>query len=585
MWYADLRFVIFFFLFLALPAQGGTFVFSIDSQEEFGQMNTALTKAIEAGEKDIVVDIAEGVYYYRANHVFRRYENFPDVSVRIEGHDAVLIAQGNDYRDGDSYEADFDPYASFIDMESLTAFDFWDDCRYAEGMAEVADEETKLCRLPIPQAEMYSDCSQLYVNIPQWFYSRTYKVESVEDGYIYFTVNDLKHITREDRTSINVNYDYLFGKQDTRFRLCYPALNARSHVQIVGNKVKAAPDAVIHECRVARFLYCGKSSFKTFTISGLHFLGNSSGDYLMMVDGVETDSFTIERCRFDAIKGFVLWAKDAPNITFSHNHVEHCQNGISATHSCENTRVVGNMFRDCGENMMQTFCVNCKGKDYYIAHNKFCNYGYSAVCLGMWLGYEGKVESSGIVEYNEMWLEPDYIAHKERYTLQDTGAIYLSPQHDMATVRYNYIHDIDGILYNRGIFCDDGASHFRVYGNVVMGVANSYSIESRNCENKLEGGNTDIRIEHNIVDTAIKFEGSSKGDNGCVVSGNVMLCREGEVPPENVYSRLTTESPDRQMTFWGYDEDGIVVDRRQMERLGKLGHYDSAIKAAKWRYK
>lgn len=341
----------------------------------------------------------------------------------------------------------------------------------------------------------------------------------------------------------------------------------------------------IHECRVTCFLNCHRSTYKAFSLSGLHFLGNNNGNFLIKLDSVVTDSFSVSDCRFEAIKSYVLWADNTPHVTFSHNNVEHCYNGVSASNSCVDTRVVDNSFSDCGENMMQTFCVNCKGKDYYVAHNKFCNYGYAAVGLGVWLGHEKERESSGIVEYNEIWLEPDYIAHKERYTLQDTGAIYLWPKNDGVTVRYNYIHDIDGMLLNRGIFCDDGASHFRLYGNVIINVANSFSIDARNCENKLPGANTDIRIEGNFVDSPIKFEGSSKGDNHCVVSGNVLFCKEGEEPPANVYSRLTTERPDQQMVYYGHGTDGIVINRRQMERLSKLPHYDSAIKAAKWRYK
>jgi hypothetical protein len=184
-----------------------------------------------------------------------------------------------------------------------------------------------------------------------------------------------------------------------------------------------------------------------------------------------------------------------------------------------------------------------------------------------------------------MWCDEDYIAHKEWYTLQDTGALYLWPKNDSVTVRNNYIHDIDGMLLNRGIFCDDGASHFRLYGNVVINIANSYSIDSRNCEKKFPGANEDNRMEGNIVDGPIKFEGSSKADNGCVVSGNVMLYKEGEEPPENIYSRLTTEKPDYQMTFLGKDQDVIVMERRQMERIQRLFGNDSAIKAARWRFK
>ena len=569
-------------LLSSLSAEAAPFVFIIDSQEKFAQMNAVLTKAIAEGETDIVMDIKKGVYYFRENHLLRRSDRCPDVAVTIQGHDAVLIADGNDYGNGQS----FNPDAAFVDTGSLTAFDFWDDCRYAEGLVEVVDKEAKLCRLPVSSEGLGVG---LYINIPQWFYSSTYKVEKAEKGYLYFTVPNLKYVEREERSGYNVNYDYLIGGQNIRFRLCNPSYAAVPDSPPFGGGAGEAP---FHECKVTCFLNCNKSSYKTFTLTGLHFLGNSSGNFLLKLDSVAADGFNVSQCRFEAIKSHVLWADRTPNISFSQNNVEHCNNGILASNSCTDTRVVGNTFSNCGENMMQTFCVNCKGRDYYVAHNTFCNFGYAAVGVGVPLSQEKVLESSGMVEYNEMWYDSDYIAHKEQYTLQDTGAIYFWPQNDSVTARYNYIHDIDGMCLNRGIFCDDGASHLRLYGNVVINIVNSYSIDSRNCENKLPGANTDIRIERNIVDRAIKFEGSSVGadpvsarDNGCIVSGNVMLCREGEPPPVNIYSRLTAESPDQQMSFYGHSSDGIIVSRQQMEQLRKQPHYDNAIKAAKWRYK
>lgn len=574
-------------LLSSLSAEAAPFVFTIDSQEKFAQMNAVLTKAIAEGETDIVLDITKGVYYFRENHMLRRSDRCPDVSVTIQGHDAVLIADGNDF--SNSHPSPLNPNAAFVDTSSLTAFDFWDDCRYAVGLVEVVDKEAKLCRLPVSPQTFSSPLLRggvgggvLYINIPQWFYSSTYKVEKAGEGYLYFTVPNLKYVERKERSGYNVNYDYLIGEQNIRFRLWNPSQWGSSELP---SHREGAGVGALHECRVTCFLNCDKSCYKTFALSGLHFLGNSNGNFLIKLDSVVTDSFSISDCRFEAIKSYVLWANRSPSVSFSQNRVEHCNNVVLSSNSCAETRVVGNTFRDCGENMMQTFCVNCKGKDYYIAHNEFCNYGYAAVGLGVPLSQEKVLESSGIVEYNEIWCDSDYIAHKERYTLQDTGAIYFWPQNDSVTARYNYIHDIDGMRLNRGIFCDDGASHFSVYGNVVMNVANSYSIESRNCENKLPGANTDIRIEGNFVDSPIKFEGSSKGDNHCVVSGNVLFYKEGEEPPVNVYSRLTTESPDRQMPFYGHDPDGIIVSRQQMEQLRELPHYNNAIKAAKWRYK
>ena len=442
---------------------------------------------------------------------------------------------------------------------------------------------------PSPNTQHPSPNTQhLYINIPQWFASTTYKVDRAEEGYLYFTAPKLEYIERSERSGYNVNYDHIIGGQDIRFRLWRPSLLA-----LRGN------EGTLHECRTHRFMTAQQCAYRHFTLSGLHFLGSSYSIGLIRLDGIHTEGFMVEHCHFEAIKGLVLWADETPAITFSDNTVEHCSSSISTSNSCTDTRVERNTFSNCGEDLKQSFCVQCKGKDYYIGHNSFRNFGYGAVGVGEWLGNEKRYESSGVIEHNEAWYDEDYLAHKERHTLMDAGAIYLWSKNDNVDIRYNYIHDIDGMLLNRGIFCDDGACHFNIHDNVIVNIANSYSIDARNCEKKFPGANENNRVERNIVSSAIKFEGSSQGTgaggglssplpgrgNGCVVSGNVMLCRDGQEPPANIYTRLTVDSPDRRLTFYGAGADGIIVDRQQLERLRRLSAYDSAIKAAKWRYK
>ena len=179
-------------------------VINIDSQERFDQMNTLLTRAIDDGETDIVVDIAQGVYFYRNNHLDRDGDQCPNVSIAIQGHDAVLIAAGRDYHDGDSLKDNVNPDAVFIDMAQLTALDFWDDCRFAEGLVEVVDEEAKLCRLPVstlntqhptPNTQIPTPNNTVFLRIDgelrQIQLSRLLYVSGMKD-YVMFCMEDEK---------------------------------------------------------------------------------------------------------------------------------------------------------------------------------------------------------------------------------------------------------------------------------------------------------------------------------------------------------------------------------------------------------
>lgn len=63
--------------------------------------------------------------------------------------------------------------------------------------------------------------------------------------------------------------------------------------------------------------------------------------------------------------------------------------------------------------------------------------------------------------------------------LMDSGAIYTWTQNDQVIIRYNYIHDYTGASDNRGMFCDDGAANFKIIGNRILRIANSYCVDSR----------------------------------------------------------------------------------------------------------
>ena len=116
----------------------------------------------------------------------------------------------------------------------------------------------------------------------------------------------------------------------------------------------------------------------------------------------------------------------------------------------------------------------------------------------------------------------------------DSGAIYLWTQNDNVIIRYNYIHDYTGAGDNRGIFCDDGAANFKIIGNRILRIANSYCIDSRRIKDQhpeIFTNNVNISITDNTVDGSIRFEGRDDVGNKCVYGNNTIIMVDGGEPP------------------------------------------------------
>ena len=119
---------------------------------------------------------------------------------------------------------------------------------------------------------------------------------------------------------------------------------------------------------------------------------------------------------------------------------------------------------------------------------------------------------SGFIESNEFYQTEAYRKEPSR-TLMDCGAIYIGTMNKDLTIRNNYIHDYTGTKDYRGIFGDDGASHVKVYGNVIKNVKGPYSIDFRRVpevETRKDSHsgpvNVGNRIYGNTVDAPIRFE-------------------------------------------------------------------------------
>ena len=187
--------------------------------------------------------------------------------------------------------------------------------------------------------------------------------------------------------------------------------------------------------------------------------------------------------------------------------------------------------------------------------------------------------SKGLVEHNIIYYTKDYLLNISQYGLIDGGAIYIATKNDDLTVRYNYIHDISGAGSNRGIYCDDGARNFSIYGNIILNVYNSNCIDARYdpvLENydKMQKANINKVIKNNIMDGGLRIEGKPEDDNGCIKGSNFILYKEGIRPSvKMVVNNVEYADEDTSLSYISTRDNVLVVTRKTRRELRKLPYY------------
>lgn len=481
---------------------GCAHVIKINTQEQFDGINDAITSAITAGKKNIRVKIARGLYQFHENHIQRNDEQKEDVSISIEGKGVVITSDSSYY--GNSIN---EP---------------WQEMLYADTIIDVIDKDKKLCLLPYKNNWNEQQRENLTkVQITQWFRAPVYHVSRIDDKGIYFTATELKWEKGYANDGYNVNFDYLYLGNTPRFRL-YDVSKER-------------------KCVASCFVDLSNCKYRLFSIRGIDFISNTGGYPLISMTDVAVEQVSVKKCTFEYIRGNVANFSGTNNVEFDGNIVRNTTgNEVRFVNNCPNVRVTNNTFENCGRSISNTFCVTCWECSYYIANNTFRDFGYGAIGVGIWHGFEKKNYSGGIIEHNEIYFTPTYFADAWKHMLMDSGAIYTWTQNDNVIIRYNYIHDYTGSGDNRGIFCDDGANNLKIYGNVVLNTPNCYSIDSRMAKDKGDGftNNANNFMANNVVDNRVRFQGHSDVQRH-VVKGANMIVREADYQPlNNKYDNL-----------------------------------------------
>lgn len=521
-------------LFLSLLTAAGldAGTITVAGQADFDGLDVRLRKLIQSGERDIRVLFQPGTYFFREQHLALMGLEKPDVSISFEGEGARLVGAGKDYMAGGPgrwktapFEGPFDVSHGFVDLKDGRNLDFRTEIRQARRRPEIVDRAKGLCRIRTGEPSLSArEASDTWIVLTQWYRSNCYKVEKIERGYVYFRSPSLT----DDRNPLtDIDADFKYGRVLPRYLLYNVKTGLTPYVR--GGQLYLPGQISVHECEASRFLLVSGCAFKSLSIRGFTFLGNAAKDSLMKFYRSRIGSFSISGCTFEGMRSDCLLFQFTSGCTVSDNTFRHCyRNCIEIGFESDRTEVSDCLFQDTGLALDNSACVRNQASGVRIARNRFADFSYCAVLSGIHYTETMSDRCSSLIEDNEMYQTAEFRKAPSR-TLMDSGAIYLGTISQGQVVRNNYIHDIVGAADNRGIFLDDGAVHAEVYGNLVIGIANSYCIDSRRTrwvENhprtRIDRVNVDNYIGGNWVDGPVRFE-TRGGNDGCRKGKNTRL--------------------------------------------------------------
>lgn len=548
----------------------------IDDQQSFDGLQNSLTNAIQKGEKEIAVLISRGSYIAKENHISLQDIHKSDLKVIIQGDGAIIIPQGQEYRNGDRYVGYWSENCSWV--SNSQDIRTWSDVFYADGLIEILDDPKKQCRLKSiePLASVANGAT--HILIPHWFQSSIYKIDKITGNYIYFTATDLKISYNK---GYNVNDDYNFGKQAIRYKLSNAKGNKNS-VRITEGKV-FLPEGVsdVREGFANRLILIQNCNLHSLEITGIKFYGNSNINYRSAIyfNNVTCREVWLHDCEFSSMRSNVLTVSSSPNVRVENNLFSDCySNGIQSDNNSGNTVIKDNTFMNMGKSMQNSFCIVCRGDNFHISGNKMIDFGYGGIGVGVWYKNNKNYQCDGLVENNELAYSETYMENIAEYGIMDSGAIYVWTKTDGVVIRHNYIHNYAGVYGNRGIFCDDGAFNYQIYGNIILSISNSYCIASRReasvemsktPESGIVKSNVNNVIRDNIIDGDILFAGHEDKNNGCVKGANYILMKKGGKAPKNTIRNIVNPEEDIPLEFVGLANGKLYITSQSYRQLKK----------------
>lgn len=468
----------------------------VTDQQSFDRLDSDLKASLATSPDRVDVFIAPGVYFYKDKHLSLRNIQAEKTNVVLHGEGALLYPWMEE-------APAFDPQASYYSSGSAnpTLIRRNDPIRMAGFLVKVMDAESKICRLKVEEELPPEAARDGYIYLTEWFRGRTYKILKVEGKQVYFKADDLYQI----RFLYNVNLDFTFSLQFPRYRLIHCGLSE--------------PEDQAKRASAVTFLYLEHTRLGGLDCTGISFVGNrydprNPGIGLITYDAV-TAPGTFSRCKFEGIRSDVFAVSGTIGLgvedcQFSANY-RYC---LKAEQDCDGIRFCRNIVQEsglCGDNV---YVVFCNGKNFLIQDNKISDYGYGGIYTGLYYATVKLDRVSGLVSRNELYQTRAYFDAAPNELLMDSGAIYIATQNDDVRIEENYIHDINGPTYNRGIFADDGTSHVTIRRNRIENVKNHYALDVdprsawkmlRRPERVVDYVHRDVIVEENEVKGKVRI--------------------------------------------------------------------------------
>ncbi len=459
----------------------------VGNQAQFAELDQNIKKALSQGVEELLVDLKPGVYYYAEKHVDLSSVNRPKASIVMTGSNVLLI--GRDGTGADDWQM------GCYDPSTRADVDLWSALEQSPMEVDVVDARSKLCRIRTARRQTpqkASQCEGQYLQLTEWYESKVYPIVRKDRRYTYFTATDLQY--SEQYRHWNVNYDVAYAKVNPRYR----TMNAN----VRGRQVA---------CRASTFLNLWHSSLAGFTLRGIAFGPNHGAAPLIDTDMFRSPKLLIEDCTFSGVRGLVLKVWYTDNVEVRHNTFDGCYaNGVESFNGSRRTLVTDNTFRNHGKGMRQNFGIVCRGEDFEVSGNRFRNFCYTAIGVGLWYGHKQNGPITGVVTGNDIAFDDDFYADYARHTLMDGGAIYTWTCCDHVEITGNRIDRFQGMKDYRGIFCDDGGKNITVRNNSVTNIGQGcWCIDLRWVDHvtaKVPDHNTGNDVSDNRVDGRIRFE-------------------------------------------------------------------------------
>ena len=384
-----------------------------------------------------------------------------------------------------------------------------------------------------------------------------------EKNYIYF--------------SSNLTLENLNMQSQERLYSIYNLSDENGEISVCNNDVHV-PYCYdyVHICEDGEFLNISDSKLKRVSVSNIHFIGSTAED-VMNFTNLEAMQIWIEGNKFSAsYNTSILNVSNTDNFTFVGNEIKEHYGDILRCHG-NNAFIYNNIVENLynvSEYGAGNFAFICSGNNYHIHNNTIKNFTYGAIGVGAWLANgeaDDGIERKGIVEFNHIYCTDEFIRNNPM-NFSDKGAIYLWTKNN-AYIRHNVIHGIYGFLASlvRVIFCDNGASNFTIYGNLIANtIYYKNCIESRRMDLENFVSNSNNYIGMNIVPNNIYIYNRN---NTCRVSHNIMFF-DKQIPSYNGYSGDTYLERPILMNKVNFRDNRLIVTDEQYEVLKKYPFSD-----------